>query len=199
MAKTISGSVWLTCLVAGILAGVFEETGRFLAFKIVLKKFTHRRASISYGIGHGGFESFYVGFQILSIGVIILLLNSPLSDMITASMSESELSLLTSQLAPYADVSLFNSFLGVFERIFAITIHISLSVLVFASVREKRFIWLYPFAIIIHTLFDFSIVFYQAGFITDWMLELCFAAFAAAVALYARGIYKKLKASNISA
>ena len=46
----------LLALVAGLFPGVFEETGRLIAFKTVLKKRRNRETAISYGIGHGGFE-----------------------------------------------------------------------------------------------------------------------------------------------
>ena len=46
----------LWALVLGLFPGVFEETGRFMAFKTVLRNRRNRETSISYGIGHGGFE-----------------------------------------------------------------------------------------------------------------------------------------------
>ena len=159
VAKTISGSVWLSYLIAGILAGVFEETGRFLAFRFVLKKREDRRTSITYGIGHGGFESFYIGFQMTSLAVLGILFNSGMGDMITAGADETTLPLLAAQLGPYADLSFAECLLGVFERLPAIAIHVSFSVLVFAAVRKKRFAFLYPAAIVLHAFVDFSIVF----------------------------------------
>lgn len=47
IAKTISGNIWYTSILAGVLAGVFEETGRFVSFKTVLRKYEHSRSSIS--------------------------------------------------------------------------------------------------------------------------------------------------------
>ena len=46
----------LLALVAGLFPGVFEETGRLIAFKTVLRKRKNKETSISYGIGHGGVE-----------------------------------------------------------------------------------------------------------------------------------------------
>ena len=46
----------LWALVLGLFPGVFEETGRFMAFKTVLRNRRNRETSISYGIGHGGIE-----------------------------------------------------------------------------------------------------------------------------------------------
>lgn len=40
---------------AGLFPVLFEESGRFAAFKTLLKKRKNPETSISYGIGHGGF------------------------------------------------------------------------------------------------------------------------------------------------
>ena len=197
LAKTIKGNVWLTYLVAGLLAGVFEETGRFVAFKLLLKNRQNRRTAISYGIGHGGFESLYTGFQTASLAVIGILFNLGLGNLIANGMSEADTALLIEQLAPYTELSFGLCLLGVFERLPAIAIHIAFSVFVFAAVKEKRRFYLYPAAVLLHALFDFSIVFYRVGWIPAWGLELFFAAFAALIAFFAWRIYRKMERKRI--
>ena len=197
LAKAISGNVWLTYLVAGLLAGIFEETGRFLAFRFVLKNRRGRRTAISYGVGHGGFESAYVGFQTASLAVIGILFNLGLGNLIATGMSEAETALLVDQLAPYTHLAFGECLLGVFERIPAITVHIAFSVMVFAAVKEKRRFYLYPAAVLLHALFDFLIVLYGAGLVPAWGLELIFAAFAALLAILACNIYRKLQRKRI--
>ncbi len=193
LAKTISGNVWLTCLVAGILAGVFEETARFLSFKFVLKKYQGRRTSLTYGIGHGGFESAYVGFQMISLAALGVLLSSPLSGEILGTMDEATRSALVSQMGAYTNLSFGTCMLAVFERIPAIVFHLSLSVLVFASAREKKKVFLYPVAILLHTAFDFSIVLYSAKFVPVWAMELILAALTVPVVYLAVSVYRKLR------
>src|SRR5699024_4799392 len=39
---------------ASLAAGVFEEIGRFIGFRFLLKKFRSWKDGIAYGIGHGG-------------------------------------------------------------------------------------------------------------------------------------------------
>ncbi len=56
VSRFLSANPVLLALVAGLFPGVFEETGRLIAFKTVLRKRKNRETSISYGIGHGGFE-----------------------------------------------------------------------------------------------------------------------------------------------
>ena len=196
VAKTISGNVWLTGILAGVLAGVFEETGRFLAFKFMLKKYENHRSSITYGIGHGGFESVYIGFQFFMIAVMGIMINNGMGDQLTNGANEAQLSTITQQLTQYSELTIGECLLGVFERIPAIVIHISFSVLVFAAVRNKKYFWLYPLAVFLHALMDFSTAFYNAGLVNVLVLELLIACFSAAVAFFASRIYKKLRANT---
>jgi uncharacterized membrane protein YhfC len=196
VAKAISGNIRLACLVAGILAGVFEETGRFLAFRLVLKKRENRRTAISYGIGHGGFESIYIGLQMISLAALGVLLSTGMADQITAGADEATKALLVTQLEPYTKLTAAECMLGVFERIPAIVVHLSLSVLVFAAVREKRYRGLYPLAIVLHAAMDFSVVFYQAGILPVWGEEILLAVFAAATAVFAARIYRRLRSDS---
>ena len=190
VAKTVAENNWLAYAVAGALAGVFEESGRFIAFKFFLKKYDNRKTAITYGIGHGGFESIYIGFQLVSIIVLALVLNGPSAGLISQSADESQIALLTTQLEQYSDISFWECLLAVFERFSAIILHISLSVLVFASVKDRKRVYLYPAAVILHLLFDFSIVFYQNEYITVWVMELILFAFAVLTAIFASKIYK---------
>lgn len=192
IAKTISGNIWYTMIIAGVLAGVFEETGRFIAFKTVLKKREHRRVSISYGIGHGGFESIYIGVQMLTIPLMGIMINNGMSDRITAGMDEAMRATALAQLEGYASLTMPECLLGVLERIPAITYHISSSVLVFAAAREKKYVYLYPLMILVHALIDFSSVFAQIGMISTWGFELMLAVFAAVMAYFAARVYKRL-------
>ena len=191
VAKTISGNIWLTMFVAGILAGLFEETGRFLAFRYVLKKYDQRRSAISYGIGHGGFESMYIGFQYISIPLMGIMINSGMGGLITAGADEATKAVLISQLEPMASVTFVEAMLGTFERIPAIAVHIAFSVLVFAAVRNRKQRYLYPVAIMLHTLMDFSTVVYQAGMVPLWAMELILVGYAAAMGCFALKVYRK--------
>ena len=69
--KKIQNNVFAYALYGGFMAGLFEETGRFLAFKTVLKKKLGNDANaLMYGAGHGGFEAIYL-LGITSINNII--------------------------------------------------------------------------------------------------------------------------------
>ena len=192
VAETISGNIWYTMILAGILAGVFEETGRFITFKTVLKNREERRVSISYGIGHGGFESIYIAVQFFSLAAIMLMINNGMTAEITAGADEATTAELFSQLGVYTQYTFVDYLLGVFERIFSIAAHIAFSVFVFAAARDKKRFYLYPLSIFLHALFDFSTVFYQAEMIPLPAMELILAAFSAVIVFFAARLYKKL-------
>ncbi|MBD5154944.1 MAG: YhfC family intramembrane metalloprotease [Oscillibacter sp.] len=144
----IQGNIWLYGLYGGLAAGIFEETGRFLAFRYVLRNVPGRITALSYGIGHGGIEAFIlVGLTMianLSLGL--------------AYTGGAELSAEMTAMAETLVSTPAGMFLWAgFERLTAMALHVSLSVLVCAAVRTgKR--WMFPAAILLHGAVDFTAV-----------------------------------------
>ena len=147
LGAVIQGNIWLYGLYGGLAAGIFEETGRFLAFRFVLKG-RKKVTALSYGIGHGGMEAFLI------VGLTMV------SNLILGLMYTSG-GTLPPELAGPVETLLStppSSFLwSGFERLTAMALHMALSVLVFASVRTRRR-WLFPAAILIHAAVDFAAV-----------------------------------------
>ncbi len=171
VARTIRNTPLLYYLTAGILAGVFEETGRFIAFKTVLKKDTAKQTSIAYGIGHGGFECIYLAVNIVYIMAIGIMINQNGIESITKDMNSEQIEIMTKQLKDFTNADITAVLLALMERISTVMIHIALSILVFRSVHDKKLWFLFPTAIFIHALFDFSIVIHSYG-VPDIVLEL---------------------------
>ena len=148
----------LWALVLGLFPGVFEETGRFVAFKTVLRNRRNRETSISYGIGHGGFEVILVlGINYIVYIVYAVMINTGtfqgIIDQVAeqAPFQEEAIRALADQLAvfSFADIGA-----GIFERVFAFLFHVGASILVFYAARDKGRFWLYPLAILLHTALD---------------------------------------------
>ena len=148
----------LWALVLGLFPGVFEETGRFAAFKTVLRNRRNRETSISYGIGHGGFEVILVlGINYIVYIVYAVMINTGtfqgIIDQVAeqAPFQEEAIRALADQLAvfSFADIGA-----GIFERVFAFLFHVGASILVFYAARDKGRFWLYPLAILLHTALD---------------------------------------------
>lgn len=193
--KTVMGNVVLYTVLGALLAGVFEETGRFIAFKTLLKKRTNRETSISHGIGHGGFEALYLlvlaGVQYM---VYAAMINAGTFQDVIAQVAAmgadiSTLQALPEQLMAWTFVT---SLLWMIERIFAIFVHIGLSIMVFYAVKKSK-TWLFILAIVLHALFDVPAALYQFGIITElYVIEAMLAVYASVffVIVY-KVLYKK--------
>ena len=160
---TISGNVWLFGIVGGFFAGLFEETGRYLAFKTVLrKKRGNDGNALMYGAGHGGIEAVIL----LSVSMII---NAIFALQYNAGTPSSLGTASTAQ--QLIDTPSWYFLVGAVERIAAVTIHVSLSVLVwFAAKNSKRF-WFFPLAIFLHLVVDAVAVILNGLGVDVWVIE----------------------------
>ncbi len=190
----------LMIVLAALFAGVFEETGRFLVFRFLLKNRRNRETGVSLGVGHGGFEAMYLmlagGAQNLVCAVLI---NAgrfqALIDKAAAQGADgASLAALEALPVQLAALTPATSALGMLERVFAVGLHIGLSVLVFYAVKRKK-LWLFPLAIVLHALFDLPAALYQFGALTNvYAVEGAFAAYAAALLAVAYfALYRKDK------
>ena len=125
---------WAYTLIGCLLAGVFEEVGRYLAFRFLLKRYTNRWDAVTYGIGHGGIESILVlGLTAINNIAIAQLVNSGSIETITNGLTGVQLDQVQAQIAAVASFGAANLLLGLAERAIAMTLHISLSVVVFRA------------------------------------------------------------------
>jgi uncharacterized membrane protein YhfC len=186
----------LAYIIYGVLmAGIFEETARFISFHILKKKkYSGISTGLSYGVGHGGIESvLIVGITMAANMVFCIILNTGNIEMLTGKLQGQALEQMNVQLYALINTESYMFLLGGIERIFAVTIQISLSVIVFYSVYSKK-IWLFGLAILLHAIFDIPAAAFQVGVIENLLLVevivfLCTAA-VAALAIY---VHKKLK------
>lgn len=177
----------LLAFVAGLFPGLFEETGRFVAFKTILRKRKNRETSISYGIGHGGIEVVVLlGLTYINYIIYALMINSGLMQTTINQMMEiapeqvGQLEEIIVMMTTFSGITLL---ISVVERIFAVMFHIGASILVFYACKDKSKMWLYPLAIILHTLMDFIavMVIFNVISISDLGLELIIAILGMAV------------------
>ncbi|CEA00668.1 hypothetical protein BN1048_01041 [Jeotgalicoccus saudimassiliensis] len=158
----ISQSPWLYVLYGIFAAGIFEETGRLLAFLLTKRRYKDIDSAVSYGIGHGGIEAFaVVGLGMLNGIILSILINSG-SDALSSLPVAQEDIIASQPWYMYA--------IAIAERILAISLHIGLSIIVFASVMMKGRWWLFPAAILLHALANTTAAMMQAGLLTNMYL-----------------------------
>ncbi len=175
----IQGNIWLYALYGGLAAGIFEETGRFLAFRHVLCGRQGRITALAYGIGHGGIEAFLITGLTMVSNLVLGLTYS------RGGSIPSELVPVVESLLAIPATMFFWSGL---ERLTAMALHAALSILVFTSVRTNRR-WLYPAAILIHAAIDFAAVVSNA-YLPVAVTELLVLALTAVAMIWAVRIYR---------
>ena len=174
----------LLALLLGLFPGVFEETGRLVTYKTVLKKRKNRETSISCGIGHGGMEVILImGSAYISYIAYAVMINAgTFGSMIeqVAAKAPDQAASYTALAAQLPAIAFTDIGAGFAERLFAFLFHIGASILVFYACRDKGKVWLYPFAIILHTAMDFMAGLYAFGIlrIPVWALEGMIAVFS---------------------
>ena len=183
VSRFINARPLLWALVVALFPGVFEETGRLIAFKTVLRKRKNKETSISYGIGHGcGEAMILLGITYIEYIVFAVMINlgtfQTVIDQATAQAPDqiNTVYALAGQIASFSMASLG---VALFERVFAVLFHIGASILVFYACKDKNKTWLYPLAIILHTAMDFIAALTLTGIWTPstWLLEAIVAVF----------------------
>ena len=186
VSRFLNSNPILLSLVAGLFPGVFEETGRLIAFKTVMRNRKNREASISYGIGHGGFEVILIlGLTYVEYIIYAVMINNGSFDTLiqqVAAQAPDQLASVEAIVDLLAGFSFADLGIAFVERIFAVLFHIGASTLVFYACRDKKRFWLYPLAIILHTGIDFigALIIFKVISLSPWVLEAILAAFGLA-------------------
>lgn len=194
LSRFVNGNTWAYVLYAALAAGIFEETGRLVAFKFFMRNDNNKEASVTYGIGHGGVESILlVGLTMLSNLMLVFSLNSMggLEAYVSKVPAESQ-ELIRTSLSTLYTTPAYMYLVGGIERVCAIFFHIALSVLVFQAAKRAGKWYCYPAAIGLHTLCDVFAVLYQRGVIGNiFVTELLVVLMTAVTVYLAWLVYRK--------
>ena len=158
--KKLLSNTWTYALYGGLMAGLFEETGRYIAFRTVLRRRLGNDANaLMYGAGHGGIEAIMtVGVTYVTYIVFAFLINSGNAAAIMSTVppeAEEQARAILSQLT---DTPSWMFLVSILERCIAIAAHIAFSVLVWFAAKKKERVLLYPLAILLHAALDFTVV-----------------------------------------
>ena len=170
-------------ILLGLFPGVFEETGRLIAYKTVLKNRKNRETSISHGIGHGGIEQMMSPLfsgGLLSCLIYAIMINTGTFGVIVdqvKAIAPNQVSILYEQVETAAAFSFSDLGMYLVERlVIAFLFHVGASIMVFYASKDKNKFWLYPLAVLLHTMIDGMIGLRMAGVIdlSDTMIEIVF-------------------------
>ena len=150
----ITGNIWLYGLYGGLAAGLFEETGRYLAMRIYMKKSLTKENSLMYGVGHGGIEAvMLVGISYISNLMVALMINLNHLDSLFAGLNDATTAVTIDRLSALWTLPSYQFFFAGVERISAMMLQIALSYLVYRAVKEKQMKF-YGIAVGIHFAVD---------------------------------------------
>lgn len=150
----IENNMLLYVVIAALTAGIFEEFGRYFAFKIMLKNRRGFGHGLAYGIGHGGIEAIVlIGLSYVSNIVVSIMINSGG----TAALSGAEAAMLQPGINAILATPSIDFLIGGVERIFAICLHIGFSILVLYGVRKRNIAYTL-LAVLLHGVVDFAVV-----------------------------------------
>ena len=164
-ARAVNGNVYLYMLYGGLAAGVFEETGRYVAFRWILRKtrYPERDTAVTYGIGHGGIEAMLIlGVTYASYALLVLFYRAGNADAALALVG-GDANALAGSLGLIGQITPGVCAVAMLERTGTLLFHIALSLFVFLAARDRtQWTW-FPFAILLHAIADMPAVLYQAG------------------------------------
>lgn len=182
VSRFINGSTALYTLYGCAMAGIFEEVGRYIMFRFVLKNEKSPQAAVGYGIGHGGIEV----YANVVLGLLVTLIFSAVyAKGGTDIIGNRNMALIDSAAAFTLPIGVCY----VVERVAAMAFHIAASVIVFTSVRQRRlgFLWL---AIVLHAVVDIPAALTQRGVLSLGPYEVIFSLLCAGACVIAWRIWK---------
>ena len=162
VSRFINGNTVAFVLYGITAAGVFEECGRYVILKFIMKKNRTPENAVLYGIGHGAIEIFVVILPLIVTYLAVAVLFSANAESALSALKiteeNAETVLPVVQSAASFDYGLMA--LNVVERLLAMLLHIGLTVIVFYGlINEKKFCL--PAAIILDMLTDTFPALYQ--------------------------------------
>ncbi len=169
-------------LFSSFTAGLFEEGVRLIAFGAIIKERSFKKG-IMYGIGHGG-----GGESMIFVGMSILI------SFIAYKFFPEVLP--SYSLEQISDIRWYFPLIGSIERIFAIVIQISLSVMLISAFMRKKYYFIL-IAIIYHMIIDFVSVYvgYRFGVLFTEIIVFIFAVISAVIIYILRPNKGMLKSS----
>lgn len=137
-------AIFLEAGMLGLLAGLCEETARLVGYWILKDRAKTFGSALTLGIGHGGIESIVVGITVLFTYVTSLLALHSHQPVVGATPQSAAAIFAYPWYVPLV---------GLFERFTAVSLHLTLSVMVWQAVTRRAWGW-YAGAVLYHALVD---------------------------------------------
>ena len=194
ISRFINGNTAAFVLYGIMMAGLFEECGRYIVLKYIMKKNRARENSVLYGIGHGGIEILAVLLpSMISFLAVAVMFSAGDTENALRTLNITEetaaAALPAVQSAAAFDYGMMAA--NVIERLFAMFLHIGLTVIVYYGVVNAKKMYL-PLAILLHMLMDTFPALYQRSVVPLWSVEVWAAVWTIIIVFIAVKLYRKM-------
>lgn len=137
--EALTTNIWLYAIYGGLAAGVFEETGRFLAMKFCMKQTLDKENALMYGVGHGGIEAvLLIGPAYISNLMMSYMINQGMMEGVLSQLDETTREATVQGLSQLWELPSYTFYLAGVERICAFVLQVALSYLVYVAVKEGK-------------------------------------------------------------
>ena len=194
VSRFINGNTAAFVLYGITMAGIFEECGRLIILKYILKKDRTRENAVIYGIGHGGIEilTVFLPAMILYLAIAVMFSQGDTETALkTLNITEETAAAALPSVQAAAAFDYAMMAMNVMERLLAMLIHIGLTVIVYYGVVNAKKLCL-PAAILLHMLADTFPALYQRGILPLWAVEIWAAFWTLMIMLIAAKLYKRM-------
>lgn len=185
-------NMWFYAIYGGLAAGLFEETGRLLSMRFLMKKTLRKENAVMFGIGHGCAEMLLlIGLNYVSYIITAVMINTGTFEASLSGMDEALIEQTAEQLSVLWTTPSYMFIISIFERILALAMQICLSYLVYRAVMYRKPVF-YIIAVLVHFLADAGLVLLSKAapiYITE-------AVLAASVVIFAVVIIRIYKAEK---
>jgi uncharacterized membrane protein YhfC len=145
-------------LLGGLSAGLWEELARAGMYRWWADDARSWRKGLLVGAGHGGVEAIILGTLVLIGFANMLILRGPDASRL---VPPDQMPLVQQQLAAYWSGDWLMALMGAVERVFAMTNHLALSLLVLQAFIRKQPAWI-AVAVLYHALADGVMAYFSA-------------------------------------
>ena len=154
-------AIFLDAVMLGLLAGLCEETARLVGYWALKERAKGFGAALALGAGHGGIESIGVGISLIftfTMSLLALRSNQPAGGVTPQSAT-----------AIFA-YPWYVPLISLFERFTAVSLHLTLSVMVWQAVTRRAWVWFLG-AVLYHAFVDGLAVALPLVGVTTYLLE----------------------------
>lgn len=198
VSRFINGNTLAYVLYGVCMAGVFEECGRYVVIKFLMKKNKKRENMVMYGIGHGSIEIWAISLMsIVSLPAVAIVIQgqgveSALPFLgVTGDIPENMMESVAAAISSAVNFSAGNGVLTVLERMGAMAVHISLTVVIAYGIIKGQRKYL-PLAILAHAGVDLLPALYQRDAVTMSVTEMWLWVWVILLVIWARKLYQKM-------